>query len=292
MTRPEKIAILLYEDDVCAIESHYIIWRLRDAWQEQGIRVEIVRGIDHPIDADLVFPHIDLTAYPDDYIAFLAAYPRVVNRNVWDISKRNLSRNLVARNDPWDGPVIVKTNRNCGGHVDESLLGSRATKSRMAHLRERVMKKLTPAGDLVYANTLPRESYPIFRSVDDVPSGVFANEALIVERFLPETERDGFYLRNYVFLGDQHTNSRKRASRPIVKASIVESREVVPVADEIVAERQRLQFDYGKFDYVVRDGEVALFDVNRTPTYSSNPLTAELRRMYARLASGISAIDT
>lgn len=35
--------------------------------------------------------------------------------------------------------------------------------------------------------------------------------------------------------------------------------------------RGELGFDYGKFDYGVVDGEVALYDVNRTPGAAADP---------------------
>ena len=41
-------------------------------WKEWGISVEVVHGIDRPIDADIVFPQIDLTACPEDYVQFLS----------------------------------------------------------------------------------------------------------------------------------------------------------------------------------------------------------------------------
>lgn len=32
--------------------------------------------------------------------------------------------------------------------------------------------------------------------------------------------------------------------------------------------REEFRFDFGKFDYVMRDGEAVLFDANKTPTLS------------------------
>ena len=52
--------------------------------------------------------------------------------------------------------------------------------------------------------------------------------------------------------------------------------------------RARLGFDYGKFDFVVRDGEPVLFDVNRTPTMASN-LSAALEAGMGELARGMAA---
>ena len=62
----------------------------------------------------------------------------------------------------------------------------------------------------------------------------------------------------------------------------------VPVPEELRAWRHRLGFDYGKFDFVVRDGVPILLDVNRTPTVPPN-LTDAVRRGQGELARGIEA---
>jgi len=40
----------------------------------------------------------------------------------------------------------------------------------------------------------------------------------------------------------------------------------ISVPEELHAMWARLGFDFGKFDYVVRDGQIVLLDANRTPT--------------------------
>ena len=54
---------------------------------------------------------------------------------------------------------------------------------------------------------------------------------------------------------------------------------------EIVALRQRLGFDFGKFDYVLHQGRSYLLDVNRTPAFGHSP--ARLRRQGEVLAAGL-----
>jgi hypothetical protein len=49
--------------------------------------------------------------------------------------------------------------------------------------------------------------------------------------------------------------------------------------------RARLGFDYGKFDYGIVDGQVVLYDVNRTPAASSDP--RHHRRTLAALPEGL-----
>src|SRR5215813_7657365 len=94
-------------------------------WKAMGFTVQVVQGIRPDVHADLVIPHVDLTITPKEYQDFLLAYPKVVNRHVWDISKSRISTNLVGRNDSYSGPVIVKTERNYGG-LPEQWLGSRS----------------------------------------------------------------------------------------------------------------------------------------------------------------------
>jgi hypothetical protein len=60
------------------------------------------------------------------------------------------------------------------------------------------------------------------------------------------------------------------------------------VPDEIRAERERMGFDYGKFDFVVNDGKAVLFDANRTP--HAPPPGPELAAANAELARGLEAI--
>ena len=68
--------------------------------------------------ADLAFLHVDATAIPSEYVEALARYPIVVNGRAGDVSKRAISKQLVARNDGYQGQVIVKTDRNSGGYPE------------------------------------------------------------------------------------------------------------------------------------------------------------------------------
>jgi hypothetical protein len=72
---------------------------------------------------------------------------------------------------------------------------------------------------------------------------------------------------------------------PIVKAGNRTRHEYlkeVPV--ELRAIRKRLGMDFGKFDYVIFNGEPVLLDVNKTPTIAGNGPPGE---NLLRLASGI-----
>jgi hypothetical protein len=58
-----------------------------------------------------------------------------------------------------------------------------------------------------------------------------------------------------------------RSQEPVIKGANILEFEEAPTPPELYSIRQRLGFDYGRFDYVLRDGKVVLFDVNRTPAY-------------------------
>src|ERR1700761_4797983 len=98
MPAEKRIAILLHENDHESRLEGYFIWALREVWREQGIHVEIIKGLRQHVEADLLISHIDATVLPPAYANFLAKYPRVVNRTVRDISKRTISQNILIRN--------------------------------------------------------------------------------------------------------------------------------------------------------------------------------------------------
>lgn len=274
---PLRVAILLHERQRRIVRRGYRIWALQKAWEEQGIRVDRVWGPRARIDADVLIPHIDLTVMPREYEALLDAHPRVVNRLVRDTSKRRISRNLVCEGGGWNGPVIVKTDRNHGG------LPEADARSRLHGALARVEPRLRGLGR---ASHLDPYRYPVFGSAREVPAEVFRNPHLVVERFLPEREGDRCSVRYYSFFGDRHVCLRRSGRGPVVRFdwSIAEE---VPVPDEIVAERRRLGFDYGKFDFVLHDGAPVLLDANPTPALPRRLDAESARLLVGNLADGI-----
>ena len=235
----------------------YMVYLLAEHWTARGHKVLRHFGTDTPPAADIAIANIDLTVIPDAYVALYSRYPRVINAAVVDISKRAYSTQQIVRGDPWPGPVIVKTNANFGGRID-------------ARLRRRALAAgVTP--DIPPQVTMT--DYAVLQSIDAVPADVWSNDALIVEKFLPEQDPDGYYMRVWVFLGERERSMRMRAQVPVIKSHHITNREYVEVPAAIRAWRQRLGFDYGKFDYVVRDGEAILIDANRTPGAPSGHAT-------------------
>jgi hypothetical protein len=111
----------------------------------------------------------------------------------------------------------------------------------------------------------PRVAYRVYPSLSRVPRRVFEDPRWIVERFVAEREGDLYAMRIYHFLGDRHTCARVWGREPVIRADTSLRSEDAEAHPEIVAMRERLGFDYGKFDYVELDGRAVLLDANKTP---------------------------
>jgi hypothetical protein len=255
-----------------------------EAWREQGIETTSVRGPDDPkAEADVLLLHVDLTVVPEEYLAQVGRYEIALNGRVRDVSKRAIAPELaVTPGDRWAGPVIVKTDRNCGGQMEDWAVASAG--GRVARLA-RHLRRLVPAR---LGGPLDPLSYPIYPSAEHVPGWVWQDPRLVVQRFLPE-RRDGLTcLRCWIFLGDCELNLIAFSEGPIVKARTTRRRENLgPPPAELRAARERLGFDYGKFDYGIVGGELVLYDVNQAPTYAASMAAAERRRIGALLAAGL-----
>lgn len=222
-------------------------------WRADGLQVDVVERLDAPVGEDtLVFPHIDLTLRPPDQAAIIDRCPHVLNRAVTDISKRHVSRMIVGPDEDYDGPVIVKSDANWGG------------------FRESLQAKAVPGGPEPFV----WRQYKVFDHLSEVGSEYRNHPLLVVEKFQPEM-RDGLYcLRQYGFFGDEERVSVLMSPDPIVKAHGAARREMEQGGppQEVRERRRELGFDFGKFDYVIHDGEAIVFDVNATWTWrNSNP---------------------
>jgi len=285
MPAQKTIAILLHENDQESRLDGYFIWALREVWREGGIEVKIVRGTRQHVEADLLIPHIDATVLPPVYMDFLAKYPRVANRAVRDISKRVISRNILAGNDSYDGPVIVKTNLNCGGGPELPLTEPKIFFSNRKNFWSGWFGRKQYSSDWAKINCMKSEDYQVFPSLKEVPDAVFANPWLVVERFLPEQEKGIYYLRICKFFGDRAYGARLGSPHPIVKQKNIVHREDIPIPDEVVEARYKLGMDYGKLDFVIHNGRAIILDVNRTPGRFGPE--SRMRAKAQQLASGI-----
>ena len=280
MKAHHKIAVLTHANDELESRS-YLLNLLVDTWQKCGTEILVLRGIDRFEPADALILHVDLTIVPRDYIAFSQRYPVVINGRVHDISKRKISAHLLRAGNSYQGEVIVKTDLNCGGSPEGSGRGAR--RGRL----QRVLYKRLPWS---WTGNLSSETYPIFPSPAAVPRAVWFNPRLVVEKYLPEREGAHYCLRQWIFFGDREINQRVFSAEPIIKSKNVIHREYdVPVPEALHAMRSKLGFDYGKFDYVLVNGEVALLDANRTPGANRNNPSPRLSAIVNELAQGLDA---
>jgi len=117
---------------------------------------------------------------------------------------------------------------------------------------------------------------------------VWNNKRFVVDRFMPERRGDKYCLRRWVFFGDRECGSLAVSDSPIVKSANNERVAWLDdVPEELLAVRERLGFDYGKFDYGMVDGQVVLYDVNRTPTFYRRKADPDRQRRASALADGI-----
>jgi hypothetical protein len=259
----KKILILWHEREErrgCGI----LIRDLAKLWRDRGLQVSEVYGTRDRPEADLLIPHVDLTHTPPEYIEYIQSFPVAVNREVFDISKRRISQHLLRGDEDYRGPVIVKTDNNFGGWPECRL--SRRGRRLLAQVARYVARlaAYAPGQSLAWRSALVE--YTIYRTLAEVPPGAFRNSALVVERFLPEREGDRYFMRLYFFLGDRARNVRIAGHSPLLKrqnAMLVE--EGIPVPEPVLRLRSQLGLDYGKIDYAIHEGEVVIFDVNRTP---------------------------
>jgi hypothetical protein len=258
----------------------YVIHLLMQQWRQWGFRVDVSNPIDTAVGPHtVVIPHLDETWTPPEYETFLGRCAVVVNRGVNDISKRMISENLLTRQTNHDGPVIIKTNRNSGGQPEFERFRNRGWVAQAAvDLARRLPWKLTGMIG----------QYKIFDHPSLVPRAAWRNPLLVVEKFLPERQ-DGMYcLRQHIFFGTREINTIAFSADPIVKAQNVVRRQLLPEPSPGVREiRTRLGFDYGKFDYVLWDGRVVLFDANRTPTYDPGSRAGSAAALIMDLAGGV-----
>jgi hypothetical protein len=266
-----RILVIQHETQPAHCEA-FSLQMLIERWQDAGHKVLVASGIDDLPDADLAILHVDLSVVPQSYADAAERYPRSVNASALDIRKRTVSRNLLSRTDDWDGRVIIKTDLNCGGLPEQR-----------AKLRAKEKGEFIEAPEALV-------DYPIVRHLSSVIDEVWAKEHFVVERFLPERgENGGFYLRTWVFFGEQDRCRRFFGHEGMIKGTSYLTFEDADVPEFIRAERERLGIDYGKLDFVIHKGEPVLLDANKTMGMPPDWMP-DLRAAYADLAPGLDAM--
>ena len=271
-----KVAILVHRH--APLDRHgYWLKAIAELWQQNGVEVTVTDDPRRRVEAELAILHVDLTVVPKDYLAWAERFAVTINGAVADISKRAISRHLVRRGDGYDGPVIVKTDRNCGGDPELRLASSRRATGRAGDVVGGVLdwldeKRRRRQRRRRYGGSRPYRDYRVFASPAEVPAAVWGDDELVVERFMAE-RRDGHYcVRTWLFLGDRDRHALFWSQDPVIKGhNIVGFERLGDVPAALRQRRRELGFDFGKFDYVMVDGQPALFDANRTPAIGDFP---------------------
>lgn len=252
---------------------------LAEIWREQGHKITV--GPAKRLDADIGILHMDRTRIAE---AWLPENPRgipLLNGSLLDISKRRISRNLLQRDSGYKGPVIIKTNANYFGWPERASSSSQMM-LRFYHML--IRKNISWRWTRLF---LPG-SYTVLDVMDKVPAWVWRRDDLVVEKFLPEKDGDEFVLRTWLFFGPKEYGVRMFSRHPVVKAGGITRYEYIDDFPDFLRKvRDELKVDFGKFDYVMVNGEAVLLDVNKTPSMTTaNPSSGHSPNML-KLASGL-----
>ncbi|KAB0668545.1 hypothetical protein F6V30_15710 [Oryzomonas sagensis] len=284
MNLTKKRIVVLFHSGNCATGvTKYSVDHLARYWREDGHEVVYLFGTKTYVPADIVLLHVDLSVVPDQYLAFAARYPIVLNGHIRDIRKSVVSTQLVDPRQSWTGPVIVKSNCNYGGAPEQSLTPGWLTK------HSRAWRTACQAVDRLTGREAITDwtKYRVYDSVKDVPSSFFKRSDVVVERFLPERENGLYHLRMFQVLGDRWTCMRIASPHPVFKASMSVSSEEIEPHSEVYTWRKQFNLDYGKLDYLVHEGRPVLIDVNKTTGASGQVAGAPLQAMRRRIAEGL-----
>jgi hypothetical protein len=283
-TYPRRIAVLFHSMDDQDDLASYIVHHLAECWREDGHEVIYLFGSRRFVPADVVLVHVNLSVVPDEYLDFAARYPLVLNGGIKDIRKSVTSSNLLRRDDPWDGPVIVKSDLNFAGEAERVLTRS------WLERRFRpwgVVNRIAASARGKGAPFVDWREYQLFDRLADVPEHWFHHPEVVVERFRPELEDGVYHLRMFQFLGDRWSCTRLASPDPLLKAETSIRVEQTEPHAEVFAWREQFGMDFGKLDYVVNAGEPVLLDVNKTTGASRHMADDELRAIRRDQAEGL-----
>lgn len=276
------IGVLEYKH--CAGREAWTIRSLEQAWENAGACIRQYSNLSKPPPkVDIWFCHLDSTRMPEGYRKFIDAQPRVVNGELKDIRKTSFSEQLIdSKESSYKGQVIVKSDYNCGGIGDMRMVKGPPGVARYLPATLRRWMMGIPSG------FKPIESYIVYDMVKAVPDECFSDEYTVVEKFLPEKVGRNFALRMMFKLGECVVTYRIISSDKVVKHSNLVSIEQIDTDSRVVDWARLHCVDFGKIDYVICDGKLVVYDVNRTP--GSGRVSDENRQAVANcLASGILA---
>ena len=258
-------------------QSVHLVHKLAENWQAKGFEISSGPLDEVPAGIAAVICHWDQTKVDPSLLPRNPHKVPILNQGILDISKDSFSLLTLHEGDAWGGSVIVKTIFNCFGQAE-------AKKKRLSFV-QRLQKKLAKK-NWKLARRLPPFTYPVLGSVREVPSWVWADPNLIVEKFVPEREGDLYSIRFWIFFGKKSYAYRLFSKEPIVKNRENSERFEFIESDPpeaLIRFKETHGLDFGKIDYVENDGEVVAFDINKTPTVASDADAPHLQK----LAEGI-----
>ena len=252
---------------------------LSEFLKDRGYTLAVQVGSKYQREARAVLNHVDLTETPPEYKALFQNYKIGINTNLVNIRKSVVcDSGLLSNPKEFGGPVIVKTDLNFGGMPELVML------KRRGNLPSGGFKQKFPD-----ARFLDPNSYPIFEDSSKVPSAVWDNPNLVVQKLYAEQDHLGRYcLRSWYVLGDRGFHVMTVADHPVVKGRNILDRWVIDVStpQELLDIKRKLGMDYGRFDYTLYEGKAAVFDANRTPT-SSLAAVSRYQSQWQEMAYGI-----
>lgn len=271
--------LIIHHADECRVgRKRHLIHLMVPLWKKAGIQVTEVFGVRDAPPADVAFLHVDLSVVPPAYLELARRYPVVVNGANSDIRKSRLSLLRLERHSNYAGPVIVKTALNCAGD-SEMVYFRHRSKFRRLYVR----KSPWPS----YPMRMERKAdYRLYDSPSEVPEAVWECGDLVVEKFMPERHANLYCLREWYFCGNRSAQWAELSPDPIFTSGERIPHLDIPVPPELQALRERLGFDYGKFDYTMVDGKAMPFDFNKT----SGVINAEgkdVHELAVKLAPGL-----
>ena len=226
-----------------------------------------------PRKSNIAILHIDASIIPDNYLEYASTFPICINKNVADITKKMVSGATIAGNANWPGPFIVKSNLNYYG-IPESRMNDYA----------KLANKPAP-----FPAARINMEYTIYNTYSEIPTSVFRDQDLTVEKFIPEVEDNCYAIRHWVFCGEKEHCNRYLSESKVIKGENVIKKTTSEIPDALRRRREELGFDYGKFDFVIHDGQPILFDSNKTPGLPPNN-GDETKRAINNLADGLDSL--
>ncbi len=228
------------------MRAKYLIAQHEELWQEEGMQVRHFRTARAAARwSDLVLVHMDVSRVPERMLSPLEGHPLVLNNRVTDIRKSSISSCLLRPGDPWDGPVIVKTNLNREGYPERQKLLLSGFKGRWWASKD--------------------THYFLYEGVSEVPDWAWGDAAWVVEKHEVEADPEGFATRSATFFGDEISEVKLSGPHAIVKAAnAAQCVRLDDVHEAVRAKREQLGLDYGKIDYTINARGVHIFDVNKT----------------------------